>query len=214
MSQQDPTLPQQKLMASWPGQPVDKNGILRVLNESGSKTPILWIFNGANEPEILAKSLGEDQPLFFSRSMHLIVQPNDDRDLVRKVLTDYLFKELCLHLPGVKLDMGANCQGAGMLMGLSILLRARDIDVERLFLINCRLPDVPTNLPALLIYGDQDQQHDPFRSNPKRANERAMKLFSSYQRVMINAQHGRYFTTESIEEIVDRMMAFRSSLRL
>lgn len=210
MSSLDPIVPQQKLMALWPGRPVDQRGILRVLNEDGSLPPIFWIFNTPNEPKKLARVLGRDQPLIFSRSSHLIVQRNDDPAKIREILTDYLFQEIHLRFSGASFNMGTSCQGSGMLMLLSKRLQEVSINVENLCMISCSMPEIATNCPAFLIYGDQDKGHDPFQKDVAAANGRAKKAFLRYQRVVISASHGQYYSERTIEEIFAQFNEFRS----
>jgi len=211
MSTVDPIIPQQKLMSLWSGKALDDRGILRVLNETGSKKPLFWIFNTAHEPEILARALGDDQPLIFSRSSHLIIQPGQDGWEVINVLTEYLYREMSRHFPRCHLDMGTSCQGSAFLMQLSVMLRGAGISVGHLCIINCSLPEVVTNLPALLIYGDQDQVHNPFSTNTLASESRAQVVFSEYKKVVLNARHGHFYSDDVLKIIIPQFDDFRSS---
>lgn len=184
--------------------------MLRILNEDGSRPPLLWIFNTAKEPLDFARVLGEDQPLIFSRSSHLIVQPDDDPMKVRKILTDYVVQEVHKRFSGVHFDMGTSCQGGGMVMSLSNSLREVGIGVGHLCMINCSLPEIVTNLPALLVYGDKDEGHDPFQRDLVSAKERAELVFSSHRRSLISARHGQFYSQAVSKEIVAQFELFRS----
>ncbi|WP_164860722.1 hypothetical protein [Parasedimentitalea marina] len=210
MSSLDPTLAQQKLMSSWNGRAIDDRGILRTLNEGGSRPPLLWIFNSAEEPVRFAKALGDDQPLIFSRSSHLLVPPDDDPTEVRNILTEYLFGELKKQFPGSHFDMGTSCQGSGIVMKLSNRLREADISVGHLCIVNCSLPQIDTNLPALLVYGDEDEGHNPFQRDSGAAETRAKMVFSKYRKLVLKTRHGQYYLPENAKEIIAQFDLFRS----
>lgn len=214
MSSLDPIAAQQRLISSWSGRPLDGRGLLRILNEDGSRPPILWIFNSAKEPIPMAAALGADQPLVFSRSAHLLVRPNDDPVQVSNVLTDYLYQEIKLRFPHVNFDMGTSCQGSRILMRLSNLLREGGIGVGGLCMINCPLPEIVTDLPAFLVYGESDPAHDPFRKDIVVAKERAEKVFSRYKRTMVNAKHGQFYAEGTIRKILAQFEVFSSSKSL
>ncbi len=209
MSSTDPVELQRKLIAPWKGRPLDAYGLLRVLNENGTRPPFFWIFNTSHEPERLAQFLGEDQPLYFSRSTHLLVRPEDDADDLRRALADYLLEQIAAHVPGGHLDIGSSCQGTGIAMNLCARLPDCGIEVGTLCLINCALPEEVTGRPALLIYGDQDPGHDPFRKDHETAEHRARAAFSAHQRVMVKARHGGFYFDEVLGEIIPQFANFR-----
>ena len=210
MSSLDPALGQQKLMSSWPGRPLDDRGMLRILNEGGSRPPLMWIFNDASEPVRFARALGDDQPLVFSRSSHLLVRPDDDLTKVRNILTDYLLQELKNHFSDAHFDMGTSCQGGSMVMQLSNRLREVGISVGHLCIVNCSLPQIVTNLPAFLVYGDEDEGHNPFQKDIVAAETRAKMIFQKYRKLILRASHGQYYLAENIKEIITQFDLFRS----
>lgn len=210
MSSYDPLTAQQKLMSSWAGRAIDQKGILRVLNEDGTRPPLFWIFNTSRDPETFAKVLGEDQPVVFSRSSHLLVAPNESPAQVRKILSDYLCQELNQHFAGARFDMGTSCQGTNIILQLSTQLQSQGIGVGHLCMINCTLPPLVTHRPALLIYGHQDAGHNPFHHDDTDATLRAQTLFSDYQVLRINAGHGQYYALGTVEKWIAQFDALRA----
>lgn len=210
MSSIDPLIPQKRLMSSWAGRPIDEQGILRVLNEDGARSPLLWIFNASHEATDLARILGPDQPVIFSRSSHLIVPEGEDLSAVRLQLTQYLSTQIRAAFPNRQFDIGASCQGAGMAMQLSTLLPDNGIRVGHLCLINCMLPDIATGRPALLFYGEDDPLNDPFRRDAVAGQNRAIQLFSHYRREVLHTGHGQYYSDEVCAELFGQFDAFRS----
>lgn len=201
---------QEKLMASWPGTPVDRAGIVRVLNAEGNKPPLLWIFNSAKEPKLLADALGPDQPLIFSRSAHLLVTSAADRLPIRKDLGDYLHNEISRAFAGQKFDAGTSCQGTSLVMYLADKSGHGTFQIGNMCLINSRLPEIATRCPALLIYGSGDPGHDPFRENMEGAISKASRCYSEYRRIVLDAQHGAYYTNDVLAEILTQFQSFRS----
>ncbi|WP_270727105.1 hypothetical protein [Shimia sp. Alg240-R146] len=201
---------QEKLMANWPGTPLDRAGIVRILNTEGTKPPLLWIFNSAKEPQLLADALGPDQPLIFSRSAHLLVSPEDDRLFIRKLLGDYLLDEISRSFGGQKFDAGTSCQGASLVMYLADKSDRKTFEIGSMCLINSRLPQIATGCPALLIYGSGDPGHDPFRENMEEAAAKASVCYSEYERILLDAQHGGYYSEEILANILSQFQSFRS----
>lgn len=209
MSSRDAVFLQQRMMVNWDGRPLDELGLVRIYNETGGCPPLMWIFNAAAEPQMLANALGPDQPLIFTRSTHLLVCPEDDPADIRRPLAEHLTETLKRHAPRTRLDIGANCQGVSLVVDLCALLPKIGIQVGRLSLINCRLPDGVTGCPALLLYGDEDPGHDPFCNDPDDARQRAKTLFSSHTRQVLRARHGQYFSEAVLKEWIPKLNAFR-----
>jgi len=142
------------------------------------------------------------------------VRPNADPCQVSVAPTDMLFKETKLRLPRVKFAMGTGGQGSRILMRLGNLLREDDIGVGGLCMINCPLPEIITDLPAFLVYGESDPAHDPFRKDSVVAKERGDKVFSRYMRTMVNAKHGQFYAEGTIRKILAQFEEFNSSKSL
>lgn len=211
MSSLDVLVAQQKLMSTWAGRPLDQRGLLRVLNEDGSRRPLFWIFNAAHEPIQLSGALEIDQPIIFSRSSHLLVLRGDDPAPTRNILSTYLSHEIQRHFPHTEFDMGTSCQGSSMVMSLSLMLRERGIDVHNLCMINCQLPEIQTMLPALMVYGSTDEKNNPFVDDETGATDRANLIFSRYRRMAVPARHGQFYEEGSVEKIVAQFEVFRSA---
>lgn len=210
MSRHRVLVAQEKLMASWPGTPVDRAGIVRVLNAEGTKPPLFWIFNSASEPQLLADALGPDQPLIFSRSAHLLVSSKDDRLPFRKALGDYLLDEISRSFAGQQFDAGTSCQGTSLVMYVAEKSSRATFEIGSLCLINSWLPEIATGRPALLVYGSGDPGHDPFRENMEEAVSNASLCYSEYHRILLDAQHGGYYSGDVLADILTQFQSIRS----
>lgn len=211
MSTPDAVSMQQKLMARWPGRPIDPHGILRVLNEDGERPPLLWVFNEANEPEKLARSLGAEQPLVFSRSTHLMAGPDRSALPMRRQLAQHLVELVAQFFPNAQMDIGTSCQGSGLVMQFAASAPQMGLDIGHLCIINCSLVREATNRPALLIYGSDDKKQDPFERDFSDATSRADALFSSYRRLVVTASHGTYYEPAVIAPILEAFNQLRSA---
>jgi hypothetical protein len=174
------------------------------------KPPLFWICNSAKEPQLLADALGPDQPLIFSRSAHLLVTSADDRLPFRKILGDYLLDEISRAFAGQKFDAGTSCQGTSLVMYLAEKSDRGTFEIGSLCLINSRLPEIATGCPALLIYGSGDPGHDPFRENMEEAVSKASMCYSEYDRILLDAQHGEYYSDDVLADILTQFQSFRS----
>jgi hypothetical protein len=197
-----------RLMQSWSGTPLDAAGILRRLNDHGSRPPLFWIFNAMREPERLAAALGPDQPLIYGRSLHMIVPPGPDRRPVQRALAAYYADALTGCVGAGPLWVGANCQGAAIAADIARRLNAGGPVVPALALINGR-PDGLPDLPGLLIYGSEDPQNDPFRDGtdpPPRLGPLALR------EVLPRVAHGGYFEPGTVERVAARLRTYFDSV--
>ncbi len=213
MSSTDVLKMQQKMIAFWPGRPIDDLGLFRVLNEHGSRPPIFWICNAGHEPKQLASAFGEDQPFYFTRSTHLLLMPDADPAKPIATLAHYIFDQFSQDNCFIRFDAGATCQGAALLRKLCNMLDNSPFDIGSLCIINGQVNSIFADRPALLVYGDEDQMHDPFVHDFQKTHERAVVAFSSYQRLIVKSEHGNYHRPEILSEIVTHFDALRRSSR-
>ncbi|WP_425097927.1 hypothetical protein [Tropicibacter sp. S64] len=200
-----------RLMRGWPGEALDPRGIVRIVNRGGSKPPIFWVFNARHEPENFARELGQDQPLIYARSLHLVMPPDQDRAAANLPLARYYAQVLTPNLTGLHLFLGANCQGARLMLELTRILRGNGGRVSGVCVISA-LPDIEVGVPALLIYGSRDPQHDPFFFDAVSAQKQASRCFATVRRIVIDAGHGQYAVEGTVETVVARVQEFSVSL--
>lgn len=191
-------------MASWPGTPLDEMGIVRILNAQGTKPPTIWIFNGANEAEQLSEALGEDRPLIFTRSAHLLVRnveaQRPARSWLAQNLTEHLAGLLDVSVEGLR--FGANCQGCEPMLSTVNSLISMGYTTDELLLINYNFPPVRSDVAAILVYGGLDKLSDPFVKDYNRAKESAAQIFPEYRREVVNCGHGQYFQPGAVDDLV------------
>jgi len=203
---------QSKLMASWAGVPLDAHGVLRRLNCGGRQPPVFWIFNVADEPSRLAEALGPDQPVLFGRSLHILIAPGDpDRERMIAEMAAYYAGALAA-LPGWSgLRVGATCQGSGVALRAARALMTMGRGVSSVSLIAAR-PRIRTDLPALLIHGSRDPDHDPFRQDPVGAGIMARHCFRSFRRAVVDMAHREYSDEANVAILADLLQEFWAAL--
>lgn len=195
-------------MKNWPGRALDTQGTLRILNEHGTQQPLLWILNAAADTGHLEAAFGPDQPIIYGRSLHLLVPDGQDRIGPAQSVADHYTQTLprCLTLGQVWL--GSNCQGNEIVKAWLPRLDAAGYDVAGFCFVNNPVNVGATKRPALLIYGDQDDRHNPFAQNEQAAKSRARDAFSTYEMHMVEAAHGQFFSPPVVFEIAEHMRAF------
>jgi len=189
---------QEKLMQTWPGDALDSRGIVRFINSEGTKPPIFWIFNAPHGAKALSRFLGPDQPLIFTRSTTLMFPDAETRTSGAEAFSKHVLPVLKANIDYTELRVGTACEGNKLLSLICVDLQKSGVQIPALYLINCSLVLPALGLPALLIYGDEDPRHDPFRDPSRDAEKEAASKFSIYQRVVLPAQHSKYFTPKNI----------------
>mgnify|MGYP001800304881 CR=1 FL=1 len=197
-----------RLMKNWRGRALDGPGTLRLLNEGGRQQPLLWILNAAADTHHLEAAFGLDQPVIYGRSLHLLVSEGEDRLGPAQSVADHYTKTLAQHVSPGRIWLGSNCQGNEIVRAWLPRLAAAQFDVAGLCFVNNPVNADATGRPALLIYGDQDDRHNPFAQDEPAATARAQAAFSSYERRMVAAGHGQFFSPPVVFEIAEQMRAF------
>lgn len=199
-----------QIMQAWPGRPLDALGTMRIINEMGSQPPLVWCFNDAAEPSNLATALGPDQPLIYGRSLHLLVPPTESRVEPTNIVAQHYFETLQSHLTAKTLWLGANCQGGQIALRLFMFLDKARFDVPAFAFITNQLREAETGRAALLIYGSQDDIHNPFVQDIEQAHSRAAAMFSSYQQTVLDVGHGQYLKPPAVDQVAEHLIAFRN----
>lgn len=200
-----------KLMKTWPGLPIDGQGLVRQLNADGTLPPLFCVFNTADEPEKLASALDSDQPLIYGRSLHLVMSPGPERRAATIELGRHYASILAPVIGQRPIWIGANCQGVPVMMQVAASLRDAGANIFCMYLIS-GLPTTVMDVPALLIYGEDDPHHDPFRKDADTAHAEARRCFARYRReVLPGVGHGKYFDEGTVNLLASILQTFRDA---
>ena len=170
-----PIVLKRKLVAAletWPGERLTPGRTMLAVNTGGSRPPIFWVFNDANEPGALAAKLGSDQPLYAFRSAYLISDYSED-DL--QVLALRYMADIVATNPEGPFFIGGNCQGAIIALAIAQHALRRKLHVPLLILMDWAFTLQPYLGSVLLIAGRNNANHNAKRlfSRPELAWQRA-----------------------------------------
>ena len=193
------------LMASSDGIPMDPDGLVRLYNHRGTRTPIIWCFNQVLEANCLAPILGEDQPLLAMRSLAglykgLHPSPTDVRQVTGRYIEIVLARDLAQ-----RVVVGGNCQAVPFSFQVANALALAGHKVASLVLMERMLP-VPYGGRMLVLFGRDSRKHNPAHqfANP-------MAGWGQYLRnghsAIIEGEHGRFFLPENIGSLASTLRA-------
>jgi len=187
--------------------PASKEGsLLKVINENGKRTPIIWFFNSpATEMLALAEYLPDDQPLYGGFSGGRIFE-RDDESLM-PIAKSYV-DEIKRIFPSGDIIVGGNCQGGRMGWMVVKLLLETGVNVLRLCFLEFSHPElVDFDNDMLLVFGRQSQRMNyQFIRWGKTGWEKPFKVKPVVS--WVDGTHGGFFRADTIGSFVKTMMAF------
>jgi tyrocidine synthetase-3 len=192
-----------RVLDMWPGEQVDERGLIRVLNKTGSKPPLVWCFNDSSEPESLAASLGTDQPLYILRSAQGLMDLESKEWYEAQIAAIYARAIFTVIRPG-PVAVGGNCQGSRIALMLANTLLQLKVDVVSTLVVEPAFL-IPYLRRVLLMPGSG---YSKINSVFKYANPQFgwNRYFRDYRVAMIRGGHGEYFQPEnvgSLSEIIE-----------
>lgn len=188
-------------MAGWPGEPPWEGCMYRGLNTSGSRPPLFWCFNYGVEFANLAEALGPDQPLYGTRSGHLVldIHPESQQSENRRVAIQSVQDLLRIQTSG-SYAIGGNCQGAAVAMETAQILHGLALTVDVLFMMEA-ITDHVFHGRVALIFGEDSEEH------PARLFEDPDAIWSerylNFSVDTINCGHGQFFFPPSLQQVTN-----------
>ncbi len=193
----------------WPGRKVGAFNHISIMNEDGSKPPLLWVFNGANEFPALAEALGPDQPLVGMRSLNGVVRRDSLTTRHSRSLATAYSIEIASYLGNSPCSLGGNCQGAPIAAEMARNLILDGMDVRGYIAMEwVELPALP--LRVSMLFGADSDDYNPFLRNvdPWPVWKR---LFAHADCRILPGMHGTYFLPKNIIGLADEI---RSAISL
>ncbi|WP_118155562.1 alpha/beta fold hydrolase [Pseudotabrizicola alkalilacus] len=190
-------------VAPWPGRKIGAFNHISIMNEGGSKPPLLWVFNSANEFPALAEALGPDQPLVGMRSLNGVVRRDTLTTRHSRLLATSYSIAIASYLGNRPCSLGGNCQGAPIAaeMARNLILDAMDV---RGFIAMEWMELPPLPLRATLLFGAESKDYNPFLRNfdPWPAWNR---LFTHADCRILPGTHGTYFLPKTIVALANEI---------
>jgi|GEM_PF-5368420 len=198
---------QVKLTKHWPGEPIDAYGIVRVINPTGQRLPIVWVFNAMHEPAALSSAFGSDQPLYLLRSLNQILKTSSDRHESSRHLASYYAEKLQSVLAQNIALVGGNCQGAPIALWLVQDLLAKNFNVLSSAAIDAR-PWIKVCVPLQLNFGIDwcdDSVLWGKMEDPVVVNE---KFYTCWEVADLPYRHGTFFNQGNVEYLANNLREF------
>lgn len=196
-------------VADWQGRKTGRYDLITIANESGTRPPLLWVFNASHEFPSMADALGPDQPLIGVRSLHSIIRAGDGSIWDTRILARIYAADLLTVLGSQKVYVGGNCAATPVAAEIA----------RQLILAGCRiqgfiglewsiLPPLPVR--CTLVFGAESEQYNPFLRNidPWPLWHR---LFPEIAYKTIPGKHGTFLQPDVIPPFADHV---RSALAL
>lgn len=187
-----------RILGMWPGEQIGESGLIRVLNKSGRKAPLVWCFNDASEPKSLATALGTDQPLYILRSSHGLIEP-DLKEWYEAQIAAVYARAIFTDVGRGRIVVGGNCQGSRIALMLANTLLQLKMDVASALVVEPAFL-IPYPRRVLLMPGSRYSRINPiFRyANPHLGWNR---YFRNYRTAVIQGGHGEYFRPENVSSL-------------
>lgn len=186
--------------------PFRPGSLMAVLNPDGVKKPIFWCGNDYNEPRLLGKYLGEEQPFYIMYSGAKVLENRTEQTF--DALASYYVNEIIHAQPEGPYFIAGYCSGAKVAMEIALQLAARGKEIARLCLLEFfdqRLFEYDGKM--LLLYGKESHLHayKPFGwGRPGwQSSFRAIPEVS-----WISGIHDSYFVEPNIQELLMRLKNF------
>lgn len=189
------------LVGPWSGEPVDPDGLVRLLNPGGSKPPLIWCFNAQKEFAAMAAGLGPDQPLFGMRSLNAAARPGPERQALGFRLAMH-YARILLGVPGlIRCSVGGNCQSASIAMRLAMALRDAGRRVDLLVTLE-GVPPLPYPGRVALLFGADSERHNPFLQTSSPQDVPPQSIWRTIYRdvgwTVVPGRHGGFFADPAV----------------
>jgi thioesterase domain-containing protein len=195
---------------SWPGDPLDEWGSIRILNANGTKPPIFWCFNSAGEFPALAEALGTDQPIVGLRSLNQILEPTAISPSHTRELGEYYAEKLFSEFGTAPCIVGGNCQAASISYALALSLQSHQTDVLYMVTLDAELRR-PYLGEMRMLFGRNSHLQNPFFETAIDMNVApALNWRHAIGRVkvaIVDGGHGEYFLPDNVESLAREISA-------
>ncbi|AXS39708.1 hypothetical protein [Breoghania sp. L-A4] len=151
-------------VAHWRGRKTGRFNLITIANESGTKPPLVWVFNASHEFPSMAAELGPDQPLIGMRSLLHIIRTGDGSIWDTRTLADIYAADLLPVLGSEKVYVGGNCAATPVAAEIARILILNGCKVQGFIGLEWSvLPPLPVR--CTLVFGAESEKYNPFLRN-------------------------------------------------
>jgi acyl carrier protein len=191
---------QRPLVATWRGRQASPDSLIFTLNDTGSRRGLFWCFQGYQELEQLALSLGPDQPLHGMRSGYLIM---DYTDANIDALAGHYAREMVALQPAGPFVIAGNCQAASIARAIALALRQLGRSVDLLVLME-ESSFREYDGRVVLLFG-RESTFNPYKpgADPEAVFRKSYP--GGFSVHLIAGGHGQYFGEPNIASLGDTL---------
>jgi len=174
-------------------------GDFLIFNEKGTRSPIYWCFNDWSEALLLARKLGDDQPLVAMHSLYSVTKNWRTKTRFHEHLALRYFENIDPKNCKGPLVFGGNCQAAPLAESIAILT-SKKLNIQPLVITMEYVPRRQYRGPMLMLFGRESGFNPFFNSNME-----PVSIWNSSHRDFawgfLDACHGGYFKEPAIDQL-------------
>lgn len=176
-----------------------RQGPMLIINEQGTRSPLIWIFNSWAEALILARTLGPDQPLVALVSLRDQKLSVADHEMLLPHLM-YAYAELAQPFVGEgRFVVGGNCQAARIGEGVAHQLCFRAKRVPLLILLD-HVPFYAYPGTILMLFGTESRGFNPFLHG-LRLEDSWHSSHGTAAWGFLASKHGQFFIKPGLDDL-------------
>jgi hypothetical protein len=202
-----------KLMRDWPGEPIDAEGSVRLVqadDHDANAVPVYGCFNATHEAPALGKAMGEDQPLVSMRSLHLVLNVTPDIAPLLDELAGHYATTLLRRFGQRPCIVLGVCQGASIAWRVAVRLLAAGVPVLRFATL-----DAETRLPfpgfVRLLFGAESTLYNPFLDTRPEETRPPIwyweRAFGGCDWHVVPSAYGQHFAPANVKALASAILA-------
>lgn len=197
------------LVRTWPGEKLEPEGAIRVVNGDGPEVPVHWCFNSAPEFPALAEALGPDRPLSAMRSLNQVIAMSSGVGVALEELAGHYAGHLLNRFGRRACIVGGNCQAASIAYRVALRLIAEGVPVLRLVTLDAELR-LPFPGPVRLLFGSESTVHNPFLDPGRLVGDPPDRVWRMAYRgtdwATVPGPHGTYFRPRTVPFVAEAIL--------
>lgn len=191
---------QRKLLQAWKGERLHPESLIVGRHTTGTKPPLFWCFNSAEDVDALSTVLGPDQPMYAMRSGHLLFKIKDEA-LIKGMAACYA-REILTTYPEGPYILGGSCQAGHVAWHIAQELMTFGAKIDLLCLIDATIQQRYEGKVAL-FYAQESDYFNPFKD--PHASSAWLDLYDEYTLDFLNIHHANFFAPQHIAEFASKL---------
>lgn len=175
------------------------HGDFLILNEKGTCDPIYWCFNDWSEAVLLARKLGDDQPLVAMHSLYSVTDEWRTKTIFHEHLALRYFSQIDQMNCKNSLVFGGNCQAAPFAESIAIHISEK-LNIDPLLIAMEYIPRRQYKGPMLMLFGEKSD-FNPFFNSSMDPISVWKSSHEDFTWGFLNGCHGNYFKEPVIDQL-------------